>query len=95
MDFLIFRGEIFWGKIFLKCLLLKGHFFGSIFWGKKFVTNCSPFIGKNPGDWRGRGFRAGYGGVPGGICLGTNEKAPGVCGISLRRHVLAPLIHGN
>ena len=52
-------------------------------------------MAKKPGDWRGRGFRAGYGGVPGGICLGINEKAPGVCGNSLRRHVLAPLIHGN
>ena len=34
-------------------------------------------MAKKPGDWQGRGFRAGYGGVPGGICPGCKRKTPG------------------
>ena len=71
---------------------LQGHFLGSIFWGKKFATNCSAHIAKNPRGPRARGFR---GGVVRGYSLGFIRKAPGVCGNSLRGHILAPLIHGN
>ena len=76
MDFLIFRGEIFWGKIFLKCLLLKGHFFGSIFWGKKFVTNCSPFIGKKPRGLAGEGVQDRVWGSTWGHMPGYKRKSP-------------------
>jgi hypothetical protein len=68
------------------------YFLGSIFWGKIFSTNCSAHIAKNPRGPRARGFR---GGVVRGYSLGFKRKAPGVCGNSLRGHILALLIHGN
>ena len=60
------------------------------------MTNCSPFIGKKTRGLAGEGVQ----GTSRGEYLGAyawvqTKKAPGVCGNSLRRHVLAPLIHGN
>lgn len=73
-----------------------GHFFKSKISGKIFGTNCSPHIAKKPRESPGEGVHPrGSGGIAGGYTRHVNEKAPGVCGNSLRRHVLAPLIHGN
>ena len=68
----LFFGSIFWGKIFLTGRFFGGHFLKPIFWGKKFVTNCSPFIGKKPRGPVGEGvqgeYRVEYPGLLAGYC---------------------------
>ena len=49
--------EKFGEKILRKVVPL---FFGSNFWGKKFMTNCSPYIAKNPRGPAGEGVQGEY-----------------------------------
>ena len=98
--FLFSGGSLFGTKKFRKKFFGEAYFreslFQTDFLGKNFIDKLSGLIWqKTPGTGGGGGSGGGTGGVPGGICLGINEKAPGVCGNSLRGHVPAPLIHGN
>ena len=87
----LFEIDFFGEKIhdngyFIK-LLFQIDFLGKKIYDKLFAL----YRQKTPGTGRGGGSGPGMGEYLGGICPGKNEKAPGVCGNSLRRLVLASL----
>ena len=56
--------------------ILLSYFFKSIFWGKKFMTNCSPFIGKKPRGPAGEGVQGRVWGSTWGAYARAKTKKP-------------------
>ena len=75
-DFLVFIGTIFLVENFFGKPTFASHFLKSIFLGKKFMTNCSPFIGKKPRGPAGEGVQGRVWGSTPGVYARIKTKKP-------------------